>query len=89
MKFRQAIEIGENVVMNPPFLPKLQVGQHVKVFGNPGRFVGVSPGGIIWIVWPKTCGRKYVDNAIKLQNEALKNMQRLAILKAAAREAKS
>lgn len=74
MKFRPAIEIGENVIMNPPLLPRLQVGQHVKVFGNPGRFVGVSPGGIIWIVWPKTCGRRNVNWALKVQHEALRKL---------------
>lgn len=74
MKFRKSIEIGEMVCMNPPFLPHMQTGQHITVDGNPGRFVGVSPGGVIWNVWPNTVGRKNVNNAIRIQSEALKNL---------------
>lgn len=71
MRFRPSIEIGEMVVMNPPFLPKLQIGQHVTVDGNPGRWVGISRGGVILIVWPKTCGRARVNWAIKTMQRVL------------------
>jgi hypothetical protein len=76
MKFRKSIEIGEMVCMNPPFLPKLQVGQWITVSGNPGRFVGVSPGNVVWIVWPNTVGRKNVNKAMRIQSDALRNLRK-------------
>lgn len=76
MKFRKAIEIGENVVMNPPFLPKLQVGQHITVDRNPGRWVGLTPINTPWIVWPNTCGRRNVSWAIKTMHGALQELWR-------------
>lgn len=77
MKFRKSIEIGVMIYGAKPFLPKLQVGQHVTVDGNAGRWVGLSKGGIIWIVWPKTVGKERVPWAIKTMNEALDRIGRV------------
>lgn len=57
MRFRKTIEIGVMLWGPTPFLPKMQVGQWVTVFGGrAGRWVGLSRGGIAWIVWPRYVG---------------------------------
>lgn len=72
MRYRKAIEIGVMLFGAHPFLPRLQIGQHVTVDGNAGRWVGLSKGGIAWIVWPKTCGPACVNEALRAYARALK-----------------
>ena len=70
MKFRARIEIGEMTRMSPPFLPKLQVGQHVAVDGTPGRYVGISRAGIVWILY----GKETKLRSVKIMNTAFKRV---------------
>jgi hypothetical protein len=76
MKFRKSIEIGVMIYGAKPFLPHLQVGQHVTVDGNPGRWVGLSPAGVVYIVWPGTVGKSRVNWAIKTMYEAFQRNHR-------------
>lgn len=71
MRFRRAIEIGVMCFGAHPFLPRMQVGQWVKVDGQLGRWVGVSRGGVVWILWPRT-----VPGGLRLMAEAYRRAMR-------------